>query len=400
MDTSNNPGAQLLLKYIREDISSEEFALLQKYMEDSPDLRAKFEELSIQDNVWARFWYQQDTDMEEPWQQFKKKHLTENTPVTGVQINWLQTLFKVAAYVVIMGALAFTITSLSINKVDKAEERSDRTSIVPDSVAKYASRSYWVLGDNHRVDLDTMRQDRIELPGSSILNQGAMFTIENNGTESNETRTIKLVTANKQVKVQLPDGSRVTLNKNSSIIFPLPFDSAQRTVGLWGEAYFEVESDPDAPFVVQLINKAMVQAYGTAFTVSCHGKDSYTTLLRGHVTITIDEQTKTLWEGEQVQTTEGKQEFKVMPVRLQTVPAWTRKNGLDLQNVGFSQMMLEIGRWFGYSVSFKGEMPQGNHSIKLNENASLDFLIETIEENDKVTIQKTTNNQLIVMMSK
>jgi transmembrane sensor len=400
MDTSNNPGAQLLLKYIREDISSEELSLLHKYMDESPDLREKFEELSSPDNLWDRFWYQHDDDTEELWQQFKKEHLTENTPVTGIQINWLQTLFKVAAYVVIMGALAFTITSLSTNKTDKSEERSDRTSVVPDSAAKFASRGYWLLGGSRRVDLDTLSQDRIELPGSSILNQGAMFTIENNGTQSNETCTIKLVTANKQIKVQLPDGSRVTLNKNSSIIFPLPFDSAQRTVGLWGEAYFEVESNPDAPFVVQLINKATVQAYGTAFTVSCHGKDSYTTLLRGHVTITIDEQTKTLWEGEQVQTTEGKQEFKVMPVKPQSVPAWTRKNGFDLQNVGFNQMMLEIGRWFGYSVSFQGEMPEGNHSIKLNENASLDFLIETIEENDKVTIQKTTNNQLIVMMNK
>ena len=55
----------------------------------------------------------------------------------------------------------------------------------------------------------------------------------------------------------------------------------------------------------------MVQAYGTAFTVSCYGKDSCTTLLRSHVTITIDEQTKTLWEEEQVQTTEGKQDYKV-----------------------------------------------------------------------------------------
>jgi transmembrane sensor len=323
MDTSNNLGAQLLLKYIREDISSEELALLHKYMDESPDLRAKFEELSNPDNVWDRFWYRHDDDTEELWQQFKKEHLTEKTPVTGIQINWEQTLLKVVV-VLLMCSLSFTVASLSPNRSDKVEEHSNSTSVVPDSAAKYALRGYWMFDGSRRVDLDTMWQDRIELPGSSILNQGAMFTIENNGTEINETHTIKLVTVNKRVKVQLPDGSRVTLNKNSSIVFPLPFDSAQRTVGLWGEAYFEVEGNPDAPFVVQLINKAMVQAYGTAFTVSCHGKDSYTTLLRGHVTITIDEQTKTLWEGEQVQTTEGKQEFKVMSASPPSVPAWAR----------------------------------------------------------------------------
>jgi hypothetical protein len=44
-------------------------------------------------------------------------------------------------------------------------------------------------------------------------------------------------------------------------------------------------------------------------------------------------------------------------------------------------------------------MPLGDRSIKLNENASLDILIEIIQENDKVTVQKS-NDTLIVMRSK
>ncbi|HEY8896535.1 MAG TPA: FecR family protein [Niastella sp.] len=396
MDTSNNPGAQLLLKYVHGDISAEELALLHKYMDESPDLRADLEELSDEDNVWERFWYQHDIDTEESWLQFKKDHLIKYTPVTVVKINWWQTLLTSSAFLM-MAALSLTFTSPSTNKSAVAEEHANRYSVVPDSAAKYASRGYCVLDGSRRVDLDTIPQDSIELPGLSILNQGAMFTIKNNGTESDEPRTIKLVTAGKQVKLQLPDGSRVTLNKNSSIIFPLPFDSVQRTVGLWGEGYFEVTSNPNVPFVVQLINKAIVQAYGTAFTVNCHGKDSYTTLLHGHVTVNMDGQTKTLGEEERVQTTEDKQWFVVTKVNKKAAIAWAHKNEFDLRNVGFKEMMLEVGSWYGYTVSFQGEMPQGNRSIKLNENASLDFLIETIEENDNVTIQKTTDNELRVM---
>jgi ferric-dicitrate binding protein FerR (iron transport regulator) len=262
--------------------------------------------------------------------------------------------------------------------------------------AKFAS-GYLDLADKGRFELEKIPAGRIDLPGSSIFSQGALFTITNNNIESKKPSAIKIMTAEKQIKLQLPDGSRVTLNKNSFISFPSPFDPEQRMVSLKGEALFEVESNPNAPFVVQLINKAKVQAYGTVFTVNCYGKDSYTTLLRGHVTVTTDGQTKTLWEGEQVKITEGVQGFSVEKANPEKAISWTCKSEFELKNVGFKQMMLEIGRWFGYPVSFQGEMPHGNHKIKLNEDTSLDFLIETIEENDKVTIQKTTDNKLIVM---
>ena len=51
--------------------------------------------------------------------------------------------------------------------------------------------------------------------------------------------------------VNLPDGSKVWLNAGSSLKYPTQFNDKQRVVSMQGEAYFEVESDKEHPFIVK-----------------------------------------------------------------------------------------------------------------------------------------------------
>lgn len=65
--------------------------------------------------------------------------------------------------------------------------------------------------------------------------------------------------------VNLPDGSRVYLNKGSEISYPRAF-TTQRAIELSGEAFFEVMSDPANPFTVHSGN-VVVSVLGTSFNV-------------------------------------------------------------------------------------------------------------------------------------
>lgn len=69
-------------------------------------------------------------------------------------------------------------------------------------------------------------------------------------------------------EVTLPDGSAVTLNKQAELLYPEKFNRRNREVMLRGEAFFEVESDPDWPFKVDVNKKAMVEVLGTSFNIS------------------------------------------------------------------------------------------------------------------------------------
>ena len=90
--------------------------------------------------------------------------------------------------------------------------------------------------------------------------------------------------------VNLPDGSKVWLNAGSSLKYPTQFNDKQRVVSMQGEAYFEVESDKEHPFIVKT-KQLTVEATGTAFNVNAYAPDhvAAVTLVKGKVAVTLDQ---------------------------------------------------------------------------------------------------------------
>ena len=85
-------------------------------------------------------------------------------------------------------------------------------------------------------------------------------------------------------QVVLPDGTKVWLNSSSSVEYVAPFFSRPRRVKMEGEAYFEVEHDRRAPFVVST-NGLDVEVLGTRFNIRNDDNDHRVTtvLLEGAV---------------------------------------------------------------------------------------------------------------------
>ena len=86
-------------------------------------------------------------------------------------------------------------------------------------------------------------------------------------------------------QVVLPDGTKVWLNSSSSVEYVAPFFSRQRRVKMEGEAYFEVEHDRRAPFVVST-NGLDIEVLGTRFNIRNDDTNHRVTtvLLEGAVT--------------------------------------------------------------------------------------------------------------------
>lgn len=84
--------------------------------------------------------------------------------------------------------------------------------------------------------------------------------------------------------VQLSDGSSVHLNYGSSLKYPIFFSGNTREVILTGEGYFDVITNLEKPFIVN-INSIQVKATGTSFNVSAyHDEDIIeATLVEGKV---------------------------------------------------------------------------------------------------------------------
>ncbi len=72
--------------------------------------------------------------------------------------------------------------------------------------------------------------------------------------------------ANTNQTLTLPDGSKVVLEKNSSIIVSEDFGKVNRTVLLKGKAYFKVVRNEKKPFLVKMGN-LVTEVLGTSFKV-------------------------------------------------------------------------------------------------------------------------------------
>jgi len=97
----------------------------------------------------------------------------------------------------------------------------------------------------------------------------------------------------------LSDGSIVTLNKKSSIVYPEKFKGKTRTVALKGEAFFSVTPDKKKPFVIN-VNDVQVTVVGTSFNIKAENGITEVVVETGIVQVTKAGRTVTLNAGEKL----------------------------------------------------------------------------------------------------
>ncbi|ELR72720.1 hypothetical protein C900_01099 [Fulvivirga imtechensis AK7] len=89
-------------------------------------------------------------------------------------------------------------------------------------------------------------------------------------TFSKDIMVEQVLMASAEIKTDtLPDGSLISLNKNSILTYSGSFNTDQRSVQLKGEAFFNVIPDKKKPFVVK-INNTTITVLGTSFYVEAY----------------------------------------------------------------------------------------------------------------------------------
>lgn len=85
--------------------------------------------------------------------------------------------------------------------------------------------------------------------------------------------------------VELSDGSKVWLNSDSYLRYPVKFSKDNREVYLNGEAYFSVAKNPKKRFVVNTSQDLKVEVLGTEFNMDAYATNDFvaTTLVEGSV---------------------------------------------------------------------------------------------------------------------
>jgi len=215
-------------------------------------------------------------------------------------------------------------------------------------------RAVLTFDDGTRMTLGDIMDEEI------VLNEGACLRIDTTGLRYDSRQAGESVRMNElfvprrgEYNLTLSDGTRVFLNSDSRLVYPVAFGAGRREVLLQGEAYFDVAKDEERPFVVKT-GDLSVRVLGTAFNVKSYPGDSRVeaTLVRGSVQIQEGGQEMLLAAGEQARL--DRSTGKMNKVRVNTTLYTSWKDGLFVfERERLEDILTTLSRWYDVNVSYQ-----------------------------------------------
>jgi len=239
------------------------------------------------------------------------------------------------------------------------------------------------LGEEKLIPTQMIEAKRSLVPGfikvaAAILilvAAGAVIYLQTNPKPSIELVSVDTGNeANTLIKT-LTDGSVIYIAQNSLFSFPKEFKSDTRNVELKGEAFFDIASNPEKPFIIET-DEALIEVLGTAFNVKTQNGSGFELIVdRGKVKVTL----------------------KNDPSHSQLVVAGEKINEVRNSLVKTKQFDGQSNLWYKQRMHFKDESLQNIISV-LNRNFNTTFAVAEKETgNRKLTV--TFNNETAETMT-
>lgn len=158
-----------------------------------------------------------------------------------------------------------------------------------------------------------------------------------------------------QEQTVLSDGTDLWVNADSKVVFRQRNEKGERVAQLSGEAYFNVEKQEDAPFIVET-KYLSVKVLGTKFNVEAYVEDVYTrvTLEYGKIEVKTETGTEHILEpGQQLIYNNQTKEVVVKQIGVEAtdnVSAW-KENNLYIESKTLDEILQILSR--AYNVNFE-----------------------------------------------
>ena len=114
---------------------------------------------------------------------------------------------------------------------------------------------------------------RIAAVALIVLSLGTTAVYLNNSGAFSKKITFSTGMDQKNLLVNLPDGSKIFLNRNTRLSYRANFGKHRRDVKLTGEAFFDISHDVSKPFIIDA-GKAKIKVVGTSFNVITNNAES------------------------------------------------------------------------------------------------------------------------------
>lgn len=189
-----------------------------------------------------------------------------------------------------------------------------------------------------------------------------------------EYNTIFNPRGSQPIAVVLADSTRLWLNAESSIKYPLRFAAGERRVQVSGEAYFEVAHQNGRPFIVES-GSTIVKVLGTHFNINTFDNKTKVTLLQGMVQVSNQKDSGLITPGQSAVITDG---LNIAASDTVSAVAW-KSHLFNFKETPLNEILQEIGRWYDVEVVYEGAIPEITLSGSINRNINASKVLEMLQ---------------------
>ena len=335
----------LIISSLEGTASEEELLVLQKWLEESEQHFLLF-------HAYRQDWIQagcvQRYQTEEAWKKVEHrlfhrmsvKHLFLWTRIAGY-----------AALVVLMIAVGYVFM--------RRDQDKNRAYVVEGNIEPGGKKAILVLGSDEKVVLGDEAEETLLAGNTTVKKEGNTLVYGEKHAKETAGEYNRLINPRGgEYAVVLADGTKVWLNAESELHYPVHFPEHEREVHLKGEAYFSVSKQAGKPFVV-CVGDSRITVLGTEFNVRNYQDEVVaTTLVKGAVRIHDAGRECDLTPGQQaVIETDG---IRVREVDTDLYTAW--KDGYFIyREKTLEDIMKELSRWYDFEIFYQNAAVKDLH---------------------------------------
>jgi transmembrane sensor len=384
--------SELLIRHFRQELSPEESAFLEDWLNQSEKNRQFFTEINNMPELMADvrlYGEEKNIDLQDAWE--KMKAMGWESAGSARLVRMRRVRFIIGAAAVLLFALVGTYL---LQQLRKQPETPAIVKTAKQDAKPNTQKAYLTLDNGEAIVLDSLQNGLLATQGNTKVlkySDGVLrYSHEKGHNQKLIYNTVTVPKGSDVVYLQLSEGTKVWLNAESSIRYPVTFAEDERKVEITGEAYFEVTKSQRKKFIVSKGSMNVV-VLGTSFNVNTYDNEENikVTLLEGSVKVQLAKSERTIKPGQQAVLNNSTIDV-LTDVDVGAVMAW-KEGKFVFNNTNIQLIMRQMERWYDLErtefksegvkqLAFNGAISRYNNASKvlelLEEAGSLHFKIE------------------------
>lgn len=223
------------------------------------------------------------------------------------------------------------------------------------------SKATITLANGEKVELENLARELQETDGTLLSSGSGELVYNESGADGELIYNTIDIPRGGEFRLVLSDGTKVWLNSDSQLKYPVRFNGDMREVYLKGEAYFEVAHNPGKSFIVST-SKGDIRVLGTSFNVRDYRDENkvVTTLEAGQVRyISPGRGEIDLIPGYMLEDGAGS---PLIPRKVNTEEYTGWKEGKYIfDDVSVEEIMTTLARWYDVTVIYENNQVRKLH---------------------------------------